>query len=138
MSPRRPTEGRQRPLQWLRVNWDALFSYGIPAALFIAIAVLLAAGAVLGDPPAPQIPPSGYRAYEPSIALEWRPGDHKGAFRLQIARDGNFDAPILDEETAQTQITIPRPEPGRYCWRVMRSDDAPTSCFTVPENPGAF
>lgn len=128
--------GRLKP--WLRAHWETLFSYGIPGVLFVSIAVFLLAGAALDDQPVPLIPPSGYQAYEPSIALEWRPGDHKGAFRLQVAKERDFRAPIIDRETSQTRFKIPRPEPGRYCWRVLASDGAPTSCFTVPKDPGAF
>jgi hypothetical protein len=121
---------------WCRAHWESLPSYGIPALLTIAVVALLISGALRGDPPAPQIPPSGYHAHEPEIHFEWRRGNHQGPFRFQIAKDGDFDAPEVDRETAQTQLEIPRPGPGDYCWRV--ADDSPTACFTVPSDPGAF
>lgn len=57
-----------------------------------------------------------------TIALRWSrraPGDR---YRVQIARDEAFADLLLDQETAEPGLTLPRPAPGPYRLRVMTLD----------------
>jgi len=109
-------------------------SYGVPALLFVTLAVKLVWAAIAGVAPGPTVPPDGYLAAEDQVHLYWRKGDHKGPFQIQVAKGTSFDAPVFEKQTTATDLVLPRLAPGqRYCWRVLDDAGARHACFTTSE-----
>ncbi|MBN1827464.1 MAG: T9SS type A sorting domain-containing protein [Candidatus Eisenbacteria bacterium] len=85
---------------------------------------LVAEGERLEPPDAPTLlSPAEGHVYEGlvTITLEWGAVPGADAYRVQMARDAFFSAPVLDETVSgtATTFTLPSvPEPGAYVWRV--------------------
>ncbi len=52
-----------------------------------------------------------------SITFSWRTATEGQKFHVQLARDKEFSQVLLDQETANAFITLPRPQGGKYFLR---------------------
>lgn len=81
------------------------------------------------EPPIPTAPGNDGRLRSDTLELSWTQHPDGTAYRLQLARDASFSAPLLiDESLTGNQVSRPWP-PGRYHWRlatVQRGPDGQT------------
>jgi hypothetical protein len=98
---------------WLRVrSIDALGLEGSDALLQVTRHRLPAA-------PAPALPVEGARLSGTTTPFTWTAVDAAQRYRLQVAADGGFDAPLLDlPPLATAAVACCELPPGRYRWRV--------------------
>lgn len=64
-----------------------------------------------------------------SITFSWRAAAEGQRFHIQLARDKEFSQVLLDQETADTFITLPRPQGGKY---FLRTKTIETDGFEGP------
>lgn len=76
------------------------------------------------EPPLPDYPPAGGRVRGTALALRWSQPVDAAAFRVELARDATFAAPLHSEEVTATTFTVDGLEPGTYHWRLraIRAD----------------
>ncbi len=109
----RDSQGRQGP-------------FGQPLALRIS-----------AEPMDPALAPP--LAEKGQLTLRWQAGTPQQRYRIQIARQADFAAPLLDRSVATPQISLPRPRHGTWYVRVQTLDDdgyaapfSPPQTITVP------
>lgn len=74
---------------------------------------------VLPDPPQALYPASGARTSGTALALRWQSLGAGARYRLQVARDSAFDAPVIDRPTlAVPSAEVTDLDPGEYYWRL--------------------
>ncbi|MFT3717595.1 FecR domain-containing protein [Pseudorhodoferax sp.] len=88
------------------------------------------------------VPQLAAPAQDGRLVLSWSPQAGAAGYRLQLAQDASFAAPLLEQRTGDAQAALPALAPGRYLARVQRigSADAPEpwgapQSFTVEAPP---
>ena len=77
------------------------------------------------EPPTPAMPPPGSKLSAGPVRFAWMPNTGAATYRLQVAGEGGFDAPIVERSgLTVNRIDIEGLAPGPYRWRVgsMRAD----------------
>lgn len=88
------------------------------------------------EPPAPLAPAREGRVREPQALLRWAAIEGAAGYRVQVAAEASFAAPLLDAEleavdSLVTPTTLPE---GTYWWRIAtRSSDGETGPFSDPQ-----
>lgn len=73
--------------------------------------------AVEPAPPTPQTDDDGS-----VLRISWpAASDAHGGYRVQVAADVSFGAPIADQRTTGNKVELPRPDPGTYFVRIARA-----------------
>lgn len=57
-----------------------------------------------------------------ALSFRWKAGVNGEKYQFQFARDNEFKNPLLDTVTAESQISLPRPDAGNYFMRVKTID----------------
>lgn len=90
------------------------------------------------EAPATEAPALG----ETAIDFHWRDAGADMRYQFQLDDNAEFQSPDLDQYTDAPAITIERPAPGVYFFRVRALDDtdfaspwSPTQSFNIPANP---
>lgn len=77
------------------------------------------------EPPIPTAPGNDGRLRSDTLELSWTQHPDGTAYRLQLARDASFSAPLLIDETLPgNQVSRPW-RPGRYHWRLATVQRGP-------------
>ena len=106
--------------------------YGPAVALFASVLWIVLRAVVWGPPPAPIAPPAGWTSESTRVDLHWSRGAAKGIFRLEVAADGDFQRPIVDEQVSGARRKLPPLPRGRWvAWRVTRDGCGFVSRFRV-------
>lgn len=76
------------------------------------------------EPPLPEYPPAGGKVRGTALTLRWSQPVDAAAFRVELAGDADFAAPLRSLELSATSLTVDRLEPGTYYWRLgaIRAD----------------
>lgn len=71
-------------------------------------------------PASPEVEPPKIGGKE--LSFHWNAGSNGEKYQFQFAKDKEFKSPLLDTLTAESQISLPTPNPGSYFMRVKTID----------------
>jgi hypothetical protein len=88
------------------------------------------------EPPLPLRPPERAVTFDDAVALAWARPEASSAFRVQVARDPAFAAPVHDSVGADTARTVALPRlegaTATWWWRVAAVAGARQGPFSAP------
>jgi len=83
-------------------------------------------------PPSPDL--EAPNVDDKQVTFRWPAAEEGQRFRLQLARNSTFVAPMIDETVSEAEYTLPRPGWGRYYLRVATVDtDGTQGEFGTPQ-----
>lgn len=88
------------------------------------------------EPPLPLRPAERAVVFERTVALSWTEPAGIGRFRVQVAADPSFSAPLLDARVASPSATVELPEPragsSTWWWRIASEAGDRQGPFSAP------